>query len=139
MERTFSMIKPDAVQAGNIGKILQRFEEHNLQIIAMKEIRISAEHARQFYAEHEGKPFFDDLLTYITSGPIVVQVLEGENAVALNRLLMGDTDPKKAAKGTIRADFAHSIEANAVHGSDSAVAAQREINFFFTDSEIHAL
>lgn len=133
MERTLSIIKPDAVRKNIIGKILDRFESAGLKIIACKMLTLSKDQAAEFYAVHKGRPFFNDLIDYMSSGPVVVSVLEGNNAVSLNRKLMGDTDPKKAEPGTIRADFAESIEANAVHGSDSLENAEREIRFFFPD------
>ena len=136
IERTLSIIKPDAVGKNVIGKIISRFEENNLYLVAGKLVRLSDEMASGFYAEHEGKPFFNDLKKFMTSGPVFVQVLEGENAVQKNRDLMGSTNPKEAAPGTIRADFANSIDANAVHGSDSAESAKREIEYFFNTEEI---
>ena len=136
MERTLSIIKPDAVAKNVIGKIIDRFETNGLRIAAMKKIKLSKEDAAKFYEVHKERPFFNDLVEYMTSGPVVVMVLEGENAVAKNRELMGATDPKEAAPGTIRADFAESIEANAVHGSDSLENAQKEIAFFFAGREI---
>ncbi len=136
MERTLSIIKPDAVQKSVIGKIVDRFESNGLRIAAMKKVKLSAEDAANFYAVHKERPFFKDLVEYMTSGPVVVMVLEGENAVAKNRELMGATDPKEAEPGTIRADFAESIEANAVHGSDSLENAEKEIRFFFAEREI---
>jgi nucleoside-diphosphate kinase len=136
MERTLSIIKPDAVAKNVIGKIIDRFETNGLRVAAMKKIRLSKEDAAKFYEVHKERPFFNDLVEYMTSGPVVVMVLEGENAVAKNRELMGATDPKEAAPGTIRADFAESIEANAVHGSDSLENAQKEIAFFFAGREI---
>ena len=136
IERTLSIIKPDAVGKNVIGKIISRFEENNLYLVAGKLVHLSDEMASGFYAEHEGKPFFDDLKKFMTSGPVFVQVLEGENAVQKNRDLMGSTNPKEAAPGTIRADFANSIDANAVHGSDSVVSAKREIEYFFNTEEI---
>ena len=136
MERTLSIIKPDAVEKNVIGKIIDRFETNGLRIAAMKKIKLSKEDAAKFYEVHKERPFFNDLVEYMTSGPVVVMVLEGENAVAKNRELMGATDPKEAAAGTIRADFAKSIEANAVHGSDSLENAQKEIAFFFAQREI---
>jgi len=136
MERTLSIIKPDAVAKNVIGKIIDRFETNGLRIAAMKKIKLSKEDASKFYEVHKERPFFNDLVEYMTSGPVVVMVLEGENAVAKNRELMGATDPKEAAPGTIRADFAESIEANAVHGSDSLENAQKEIAFFFAQREI---
>ena len=135
-ERTLSIIKPDAVGKNVIGKIISRFEENNLFLVAGKLVHLSDEMASGFYAEHEGKPFFNDLKKFMTSGPVFVQVLEGENAVQKNRDLMGSTNPKEAAPGTIRADFANSIDANAVHGSDSVESAKREIEYFFNTEEI---
>jgi nucleoside-diphosphate kinase len=135
-ERTLSIIKPDAVGKNVIGKIISRFEENNLYLVAGKLVQLSDEMASGFYAEHEGKPFFNDLKKFMTSGPVFVQVLEGENAVQKNRDLMGSTNPKEAAPGTIRADFANSIDANAVHGSDSVESAKREIEYFFNTEEI---
>ncbi len=136
MEQTLSIIKPDAVSKGVIGKIIDRFESNSLRIAAMKKIKLTKEMAAEFYEVHKERPFFNDLVEYMTSGPVVVMVLEGENAVAKNRELMGATNPKEAAPGTIRADFAESIEANAVHGSDSLENAKREIAFFFSKIEI---
>lgn len=136
VERTLSIIKPDAVAKNVIGKIYSRFESNGLSIVAAKMQQLSQEKAEGFYAEHKARPFFGDLVKFMTSGPVVVQVLEGENAIALNRDLMGATNPKEAAEGTIRADFASSIDANAVHGSDSAASASREISYFFSDEEI---
>ena len=136
IEQTLSIIKPDAVGKNLIGKIISRFEDNNLYLVAGKLIHLSDEMASGFYAEHEGKPFFNDLKKFMTSGPVFVQVLEGENAVQKNRDLMGSTDPKEAASGTIRADFANSIDANAVHGSDSIESAKREIEYFFNTKEI---
>ena len=136
IERTLSIIKPDAVGKNVIGKIISRFEENNLFLVAGKLVHLSDEMASGFYAEHEGKPFFNDLKKFMTSGPVFVQVLEGENAVQKNRDLMGSTNPKEAAPGTIRADFANSIDANAVHGSDSVESAKREIEYFFNTEEI---
>ena len=136
MEMTLSIIKPDAVSKNLIGKILQRFEDAGLKIVASKMLHLSVEKARGFYAEHEGKPFFNALVEFMTSGPVIVQVLAGENAITLNRELMGNTNPKEAEAGTIRADFAESIDANAVHGSDSPISAQREIEYFFESTEI---
>lgn len=138
VERTFSIIKPDAVARDLIGAIVSRFEQNGLKIVAARMLRLTADQARGFYAEHHGKPFFDGLVAYMTSGPVVVQVLEGDNAIALNRKLMGATNPKDAEPGTIRADFAESLDANAVHGSDSPESAAREIGFFFEDSEIYS-
>ena len=136
MEMTLSIIKPDAVAKNVIGKIEQRFEDAGLKIVASKMLHLSVEKAQGFYAEHEGKPFFNALIEFMTSGPVIVQVLAGENAIMLNRELMGNTNPKEADAGTIRADFAESIDANAVHGSDSPVSAQREIAYFFESTEI---
>ena len=136
IEKTLSIIKPDAVGKNVIGKIISRFEENNLFLVAGKLVHLSDEMASGFYAEHEGKPFFNDLKKFMTSGPVFVQVLEGENAVQKNRDLMGNTNPKEAAPGTIRADFANSIDANAVHGSDSVESAKREIEYFFNTEEI---
>ncbi|HET8705466.1 MAG TPA: nucleoside-diphosphate kinase [Pseudomonadales bacterium] len=136
VERTLSIIKPDAVSKNHIGDIYSRFEKAGLKIVAAKMLHLSADVAGGFYAEHRERPFFKDLVAFMTSGPIIVQVLEGENAVALHRDLMGATDPKKAAAGTIRADFAQSIDENAVHGSDSAASAAREIAYFFSATEL---
>ncbi|MBB3062695.1 MULTISPECIES: nucleoside-diphosphate kinase [Microbulbifer] len=136
LERTLSIIKPDAVAKNVIGEIESRFEKAGLRIVAMKMLQLSREKAEGFYAEHKERPFFKDLVDFMTSGPVVVQVLEGENAVIANRDLMGATNPKEAAPGTIRADFAQSIDANAVHGSDSAESAAREVSYFFADDEI---
>ena len=136
IERTLSIIKPDAVGKNVIGKIISRFEENNLYLVAGKLVHLSDEMASGFYAEHKGKTFFNDLKKFMTSGPVFVQVLEGENAVQKNRDLMGSTNPKEAAPGTIRADFANSIDANAVHGSDSVESAKREIEYFFNTEEI---
>ncbi len=136
VERTFSMVKPDAVARNIIGEIYQRFETNGLLIVAAKMLRLTPAQAQGFYAEHEGKSFFDDLVAYMTSGPVVLQVLEGENAIAVNRELMGATNPKEAEPGTIRADFAESIDANAVHGSDSVESAAREVAYFFVTEEI---
>ena len=136
IERTLSIIKPDAVGKNVIGKIISRFEDNQLTMVAGKLIHLSDEMASGFYAEHEGKPFFEDLKKFMTSGPVFVQVLEGDNAVQKNRDLMGSTNPKEAMPGTIRADFANSIDANAVHGSDSSTSAKREIEYFFSSEEI---
>ena len=136
MEQTLSIIKPDAVEKGVIGKIIDRFESNGLRIAAMKKIKLTEEMAGGFYAEHKERPFFGELVAFMTSGPVVVMVLEGEDAIAKNRELMGATNPKEAAPGTIRADFAESIDANAVHGSDSKESAAREIKYFFSDIEI---
>lgn len=136
VERTLSIIKPDAVARNVIGEIISRFEKNGLRVVAARMLRMSEEQAGGFYAEHEGKPFYGNLVSYMTSGPVVVQVLEGDNAVALNRELMGATNPKDAAPGTIRADYAESIDANAVHGSDSPASAEREIAYFFEPGDI---
>ena len=136
MEKTLSIIKPDAVAKNVLGKILDRFESAGLKIIAIKMLHLDKDMAEGFYAEHKGKPFFDKLVSYMISSPIVVQVLEGENAVKRNRELMGATNPSDAEPGTLRYDFAESIDANAVHGSDSIESAEREINFFFQEKEI---
>ncbi|MDD2942548.1 MAG: nucleoside-diphosphate kinase [bacterium] len=133
MEKTLSIIKPDAVKKNVVGKILSRFEDAGLRIAGTKMLSLSAEQAGEFYAIHKERPFFKDLVAFMTSGPVVVSVLEGNDAVALNRKLMGATNPKEAAPGTIRADFAESIDANAVHGSDSAENAAIEIKFFFPE------
>ncbi|MBX7229790.1 MAG: nucleoside-diphosphate kinase [Burkholderiaceae bacterium] len=138
IERTLSIIKPDAVAKNVIGKIYQRFEENGLKIIAAKMLYLSEKQAQQFYAVHSSRPFFKDLVSFMVSGPVMVQVLEGENAIAKNRDLMGATDPKKAAAGTIRADFADSIDANAVHGSDGPETAAVEIAFFFSGLNIYS-
>ena len=136
VQRTFSIIKPNSVANNDIGAIYARFERAGFTIIASKMLKLTKEQAEGFYAEHKGRPFFDGLVEFMTSGPIMVQVLEGENAIALNRELMGATNPKEAAAGTIRADFAESIDANAVHGSDSEAAAAREISYFFAATEV---
>ncbi|GAA6152982.1 nucleoside-diphosphate kinase [Pseudoteredinibacter isoporae] len=138
VERTLSIIKPDAVAKNVIGQINARFEEAGLSIVAMKMVQLDDEKAGGFYAEHKERPFFGDLVSFMTSGPVVVQVLEGEGAIAKNRDLMGATNPQEAAAGTIRADFAQSIDANAVHGSDSAASAEREVAYFFAADEICA-
>ena len=137
VERTFSIVKPDAVARNLIGEIYSRFEKGGLRIVASKMLRLSEKQAAGFYAEHDGKPFFNDLCSYMRSGPVMVQVLEGEDAIATNRRLMGATNPAEAAPGTIRADFAESIDANAVHGSDAPESAAREIAFFFSPEELH--
>lgn len=136
IERTLSIIKPDATRRNLTGRINARFEERGLRIIAQRRLRLSKEMAEQFYAVHAERPFFRDLVTFMTSGPVVVQVFEGENAVTLNRDIMGATNPANAAAGTIRKDFAESIEANSVHGSDSLENARREIAFFFAETDI---
>ncbi|MCO4844877.1 MAG: nucleoside-diphosphate kinase [Sulfurovum sp.] len=137
MEQTLSIIKPDAVAKNVVGQILARFEAANLRIAATKKIRLSRVDAEAFYAIHAERPFFKDLVDFMISGPVVVTVLEGENAMATNRELMGATNPAEAEAGTIRADFAESIDANAVHGSDSVENATNEINFFFAQREIN--
>jgi nucleoside-diphosphate kinase len=136
VERTFSIVKPDAVARNVIGEIYSRFEKAGLKIVAAKMLHLSKEQAEGFYAEHRERPFFPALIEFMTSGPVMVQVLEGEGAVALNRKLMGATNPKEAEPGTIRADFAESIDANAVHGSDAPESAAREISYFFSADEI---
>jgi len=136
IEQTLSIIKPDAVSKNIIGRIITRFEENDLHLVAAKLIHLTDELASGFYAEHDGKPFFNDLKNFMISGPVFVQVLEGDNAVQKNRELMGATNPQEAEEGTIRADFAKSIDANAVHGSDSVDSAKREIEYFFTSKEI---
>ena len=136
IERTLSIIKPDAVAKNVIGDIIGRFEKAGLEVVAAKMLSLSEQKAGGFYAEHEGKGFFPDLIAFMTSGPVVVQVLEGERAIEQNRALMGATNPKEAEAGTIRADFADTIDANAVHGSDSPESAAREISYFFDAGEI---
>jgi nucleoside-diphosphate kinase len=136
VERTLSIIKPDATRRNLTGKINARFEERGLRIVAQKRLRLATAQAEAFYDVHRERPFFRDLVTFMTSGPVVAQVLEGDNAVALNREIMGATNPAQAAPGTIRKDFAESIEANSVHGSDSPENAAREIAFFFAETEI---
>ncbi|MBT3644937.1 MAG: nucleoside-diphosphate kinase [Gammaproteobacteria bacterium] len=136
LERTFSIIKPDAVAKNAIGQIVGRFEANGLQIIAQRMEHLTEEKAKGFYAEHDGKGFFTDLVAFMTSGPVVLQVLQGENAILKNRELMGATNPQEAAAGTIRADFAQSIDANAVHGSDAPESAAREIAYFFTPEQL---
>lgn len=138
VERTLSIIKPDAVAKNVIGQITARFESAGLKIVASRMVRLSREDAEGFYAVHRARPFFKDLLDFMISGPVVVQVLEGEGAIQKNRDLMGATDPKKAEKGTIRADFAQSIDANAVHGSDAAETAGVEIAYFFPSLNIYS-
>jgi nucleoside-diphosphate kinase len=138
LERTFSIVKPDGVARNLIGEVYRRFEKAELKVVAAKLTQLSKAQAEGFYAVHKARPFFNDLVTYMISGPVVLQVLEGENAVAKNREIMGATDPKKAAPGTIRADLAESIEANTVHGSDSAENAAIEIAYFFAQTEIHS-
>lgn len=136
VERTISIIKPDAVGKNVIGKIYSRFEDNGLKIIAARMLHLSREQAEGFYAVHRERPFFNDLVTFMTSGPVMVQVLEGDNAIARNRELMGATNPTDAAPGTIRADFASSIDENAVHGSDSPETAATEIAYFFAEDEL---
>ena len=136
IQRTLSIIKPDATSKNIIGKIIDRFEENGLKVVAGKLIHMDQAKAAGFYAEHEGRPFFPNLVEYMISAPVFVQVLEGDNAVLKNRELMGATNPSEADPGTIRADFAETIDANAVHGSDSTDSAEREISYFFDDSEI---
>ena len=136
VERTLSIIKPDAVAKNVIGEIYSRFEKAGLKIVASKMQHLDNDKAGGFYAEHKERPFFPDLIAFMTSGPVVVQVLEGENAVSVHRDLMGATNPKEAAAGTIRADFAQSIDENAVHGSDSTTSAEREIAYFFSEAEL---
>ena len=138
IERTLSILKPDALQSGVIGKILAKLEEAGLKPVAMKMLHLTQQEAEGFYAVHRERPFFKSLVQYMTSGPVIVQVLEGNDAIARNRELMGATDPKKAAKGTIRADFADSIDANAVHGSDSAENARVEVAYFFPACEVYS-
>lgn len=138
MQRTFSIIKPDAVRRNLIGQVTQRFEDNGLRVIASKMKRLTVAEAEGFYAEHKGREFYEPLVAYMTSSPIIVQVLEGEDAIAKNRQIMGVTDPAKAEKNTIRADFAISVRENSVHGSDSPESAAREIAYFFNDDEICA-
>lgn len=138
VERTLSMVKPDAVGKNVIGKIYSRFETNGLKIIAAKMKWLSKSDAEGFYSVHRGRPFFNDLVAFMSSGPVMIQVLEGENAIALNRQLMGTTDPSKAEAGTIRADFAQSIDANAVHGSDGADTAAVEVAYFFPEMEVYS-
>jgi len=135
-ERTLSIVKPDGVRKNLIGEVYRRFEQAGLRVVAARMMHLSQADAEGFYAVHRERPFYKDLVRYMTSGPVIVQVLEGENAVARNRDIMGATDPKKAAQGTIRADLAESIEQNVVHGSDSAENAAREIAFFFAETEL---
>jgi nucleoside-diphosphate kinase len=138
VERTFSIIKPDAVAKNVIGEIYTRFEKAGLKIIAARMMHLSRAEAEGFYAVHKARPFFNDLVSFMISGPVIVQVLEGENAILKNRELMGATDPKKAERGTIRADFADSIDANAVHGSDAPETAKVEIAYFFPEMNIYS-
>tara|TARA_B110000444_G_C18670452_1_gene514969 strand:- start:150 stop:572 length:423 start_codon:yes stop_codon:yes gene_type:complete len=136
IERTLSIIKPDAVAKNVIGEIYARFEKAGLKVVAAKMVQLDDESAGGFYAEHKERPFYKDLIEFMTSGPVMVTALEGEGAVLMNRDLMGATNPAEAAAGTIRADYANSIDANAVHGSDSTTSAEREVSYFFSDSEI---
>jgi nucleoside-diphosphate kinase len=136
LERTLSIVKPDGVEKNQIGEVYRRFEKAGLRIVAGRMLRLSQPQAEAFYAVHRERPFYKDLVRYMTSGPVMVQVLEGDDAIQRNRDIMGATDPKKAAAGTIRADLAASIEQNVVHGSDGPETAAREIRFFFSDSEI---
>ena len=137
IERTLSIIKPDGVEKGVIGKIISRFESNGLKPIAIRLAHLSKREAEGFYAVHKARPFFNDLVTFMTNGPVVLMVLEGESAVARNREIMGATDPKKAAEGTIRKDFATDIEKNTVHGSDSAENARIEVSYFFPEVQVH--
>lgn len=137
VQRTFSIIKPDAVSRNLIGEITARLEKSGLSVVASKMLHLTIEQAAGFYAEHEGKPFYETLMTNMTAGPIIVQVLEGEDAIAKNREVMGTTDPEKAAPGTIRKDFAVSMQKNSVHGSDSPESAAREIAYFFSEDEVY--
>ena len=136
LERTLSIVKPDAVGANHIGSIYQKFEADGLKIVAAKMLHLSVEQAQSFYAVHKERPFYNDLVSFMTSGPVMVQVLEGDNAIARNRAVMGATNPADADAGTIRADFATNVEENAVHGSDAPETAKEEIAFFFADDEI---
>jgi len=136
-ERTFCLVKPDGVQRGLVGEIVRRFEQRGLQLVALKMTRISRELAEEYYAEHRGKPFFEGLVEYVTSGPSVAMVWDGENAVAIVRKTMGATDPAKAEPGTIRADFGLKIDRNVIHGSDSAESAKREAALFFRAEDVH--
>ena len=138
VERTLSIVKPDAVAKNVIGEIYARFEKAGLKVIAARMVHLSRADAEGFYAVHKGRPFFNDLVSFMISGPVMIQVLEGENAIQKNRDLMGATDPKKADKGTIRADFAQSIDANAVHGSDAPETAKVEIAYFFPQSQVYS-
>ena len=138
LEQTLSIIKRDAVAKGHVDEICRRLEESGLSIVDKQSLHLDEQKAEGFYAEHKGRPFYNDLVTFMTSGPVVVQVLEGEDAIALNREIMGATNPQEADPGTIRADFAKSIDANAVHGSDSSTSASREIEYFFNQDEIYS-
>ena len=135
-EKTLSIIKPDAVKKNVLGKIISRFEDEGLRVIAVKMMHLSTQQAERFYAVHRERPFFEDLVNFMSSGPVLIQILEGENAIIKNRELMGATNPQEAKPGTIRADFAESIDANAVHGSDSKENAKQEINYFFSEMDI---
>lgn len=137
IEKTLSIIKPDAIRKNIVGEVIARLEKGGLKIVAAKMLHLSQQQAESFYGVHKERPFFKDLVAYISSGPVLAMVLEGNNAISTNREIMGATDPKKAAQGTIRADFADSIEANVVHGSDGPETAKTEINFFFAPHEIH--
>ena len=136
IERTFSIIKPDATKRNLTGKIIDRFESNGLRIVASKRVHMTREQAGEFYGVHKERPFYNDLVDFMISGPVVVQVLEGENAIAKNREIMGVTNPAEADEGTIRKDFAESIDANSVHGSDAPETAAEEIKFFFSDDEL---
>ena len=138
VERTLSIIKPDAVAKNVIGEIYSRFEKAGLKVVAARMVHLSRSDAEGFYAVHRGRPFFDDLVRFMSSGPVMIQVLEGENAIQKNRDLMGATDPRKAAAGTIRADFAQSIDANAVHGSDAPETARDEVAYFFAQHQVYS-
>jgi nucleoside-diphosphate kinase len=138
LERTLSIVKPDGVARNLIGEVYRRFEQAGLEVVAARMTHLSQREAEQFYAVHRERPFYGDLVRYMTSGPVMIQVLEGEGAIAKNRDIMGATDPKKASKGTIRADLAESIERNVVHGSDAPETAAREIAFFFAGTELHS-
>ena len=136
MQRTLSIIKPDGVKKGLVGEVIRRFEKEGIRIVAMRMFRLTRGEAERFYAVHRDRPFFGSLTEFMSSGPVVVLVLEGEDVIARNRMLMGATDPKKADKGTIRADFAHNVEQNIVHGSDAPETAETEIRYFFSDLEL---
>ena len=136
MQRTLSIIKPDGVKKGLVGEVTRRFEKEGIRIVAMRMFRLTRREAEGFYAVHRERPFFGSLTEFMSSGPVVVLVLEGEDVIARNRMLMGATDPKKADKGTIRADFAHNVEQNIVHGSDAPETAETEIRYFFSDLEL---
>lgn len=136
MQRTLSIIKPDGVNKGLIGEVTRRFEKEGIRIVAMRMLRLTRREAEEFYAVHRERPFFGSLSAFMSSGPVVVLVLEGEDVISRNRMLMGATDPKKADKGTIRADFAHNVEQNIVHGSDAPETAENEIQYFFSDLEL---